>query len=133
MNLYPLKEKFPELIKSKTGKGLEDLSLESVTDQSSQISIEDVSISKETLLLQAKVALDNGRPQLAENFVRASELISVPDEEVLWIYDKLRPKRSTEKELMDIAEKLQNTYQAPVCAALVRETLEVYKKRGVLL
>jgi propanediol dehydratase small subunit len=32
-----------------------------------------------------------------------------------------------------MAQELQNTYQAPNCAQLVREAAEVYEKRGILL
>jgi propanediol dehydratase small subunit len=130
LNLYPLIEKYPELIQSKTGKKLEDVTIENIMNGS--IGINDISISRSTLMLQAKVALDDGKTQLAENFVRAAELIAVPDDEILQIYNSLRPNRSTEKELLAIADKLQNKYDAPICADFVRETLEVHKKRDIL-
>ncbi len=130
MDLYPLIEKYPELIASKTGKKLGDISLENIINGS--ITIDDLSISKGTLMLQAKVALEDGKPQLAENFVRAAELIAVPDDEILSIYNSLRPYRATEKELEAIADKLENIYNAPICAGFVRETLEVHKKRDIL-
>ncbi len=130
MDLYPLIEKYPELISSKTGKKLEDVTMANIMNGS--IGIDDISISKNTLMLQAKVALEDGKTQLAENFVRAAELIAVPDDEILQIYNSLRPYRSTEKELKDIAEKLENKYDAPICAGFVRETLEVHKKRDIL-
>lgn len=130
MDLYPLIEKKPELIRSKTGKKLEDITMDNVIK--GDIGIEDLSISKDTLILQAKVALDEGKNQQAENFVRASELIAVPDDKILEIYNALRPYRSTEKRLKEISEELKYIYQAPICAAFVEETLEVYKKRNIL-
>ena len=130
MDLYPLIEKYPELIGSKTGKKLEDITLDNIMKGS--IAIDDISISKNTLMLQAKVALEDGKPQLAENFVRAAELIAVPDQEILQIYNSLRPYRATEKELIDIAHMLENKYNAPICASFVRETLEIHKKRDIL-
>lgn len=131
MDLYPLIEKRPELIRSKTGKKLEDITVESVIK--GDISIEDLSISKDTLILQAKVALDQGKEQQAENFVRASELIGVPDQKILEIYNMLRPYRATEKQLKEISQELRTKYNAPICAAFVEETLEVYKKRDILV
>ena len=49
MELYPLIEKRPELIKTKTGKKLEDITMEQVIK--GDIGIEDLSISKDTLIL----------------------------------------------------------------------------------
>ncbi|MEG0013828.1 MAG: diol dehydratase small subunit [Cellulosilyticaceae bacterium] len=131
MDLYPLIEKRPELIRTKTGKKLEDITMENVVK--GDIGIDDLSISKDTLILQAKVALDQGKEQQAENFVRASELIGVPDSKILDIYNMLRPYRATQKQLEEISEELRTKYDAPLCAAFVEETLEVYKKRDILV
>lgn len=130
MDLYPLIEKQPEMIRSKTGKKLEDVTLDNIMNGS--IGIEDVSISKETLMIQAEVARQAGREQLAQNFIRASELIDVPDDEILKIYNMLRPYRSTEEDFNEIIRTLEEDYNAVVCAAFVRDTLEVYKKRDIL-
>lgn len=131
MDLYPLIEKRPELIRSKTGKKLEDITMENVIK--GDIGIDDLSISKDTLILQAKVALDQGKEQQAENFVRAAELINVPDAKILEIYNMLRPYRATQKQLQEISHELKTKYNAPICAAFVEETLEVYKKRDILV
>lgn len=130
MDLYPLIEKHPEGIRSKTGKKLEEVTLENIMNGS--IGIEDVSISKETLMLQAEIAKEAGRAQLAQNFIRASELIEIPDDEILKIYNMLRPYRSTEDELNQIINKLEKDYNAVVCAEFIRDTLRVYKKRDIL-
>ena len=44
---------------------------------------------------QAVVAEEGGNPQLAENFLRAAELAIIDDEEVMSLYEALRPHRST--------------------------------------
>ena len=129
MDLYPLIEKHPQAIRSKTGKKLEEVTIDNIMNGS--INIEDVSIAKETLI-QAEVARQAGRIQLAQNFIRASELIGIPDDEILEIYNMLRPYRSTEQELNKIINKLEKEYNATVCASFIRDTLEVYKKRDIL-
>lgn len=130
MDIYPLSEKIPEQIKSKTGKKLKDITLENVLNGS--ITSEDVKISKDTLLLQAHVAKEQNRVQLAQNLIRSAELIDIPDEEILKIYNLLRPYRATEEDLLDVSKKLRSQYEAHVCADFILETLEVYKKRNIL-
>ena len=49
------------------------------------------------------------------------------------MYNKLRPNRSTKKELVMMAKELLEKYQAPHCAKLVLEAAEIYEKRGILL
>ncbi|MBZ9686045.1 diol dehydratase small subunit [Clostridium estertheticum] len=128
---YPLSENMPpELIKSKTGKSLADINISNILD--GKITADDIKISKETLIMQGKFASEAGRPQLNDNFVRASELIEVPDAELLEIYEKLRPNRSTKSELLEIARKLKEEYAATHCCKLVLDAMEVYEKRGLL-
>jgi len=124
---YPLAEKRPELIRTATGKRLEDLTLEAVLK--GEVTPEDLRITAETLEKQAEVAEAAGRRQLAQNLRRAAELTRVPDERILEIYTALRPYRSTKEELLEIAAELEQKYQAPLCAALVREAAEVYERR----
>lgn len=127
---YPLGEKIPERIASSTGKKLSDFSFEAVV--SGQIKADDLRISKETLELQAQVADSVGRTTLANNFRRAAELIAVPDDELLSVYDALRPYRSTKDELYGLATKLESTYQCRINAAFIREAADVYEARGRL-
>ena len=82
--------------------------------------------------MQAQVAESVGRDTLARNMRRASELIAVPDDELLTIYNALRPYRSTKKELNDIADNLERQYACTVNAAFIREAADVYEKRGRL-
>lgn len=128
---YPLSQNMPpEEIKSRTGKSLKDINISNILD--GKITADDIKISKETLIMQGKIAASAGRPQLNDNFVRASELIEVPDSELLEIYEKLRPNRSTKNELLEIARRLEDIYGATHCTKLVLDAMEVYEKRGLL-
>lgn len=127
---YPLAEKHPELVRTNTGKALQELTFERV--KSGELSPLDFRISAETLELQAQVAEDAGRPTLARNLRRAAELVAVPDERLLEIYNALRPYRSTKQELYDIAGELESRYGATVSAGFVREAADVYEARGRL-
>ena len=69
---------------------------------------------------------------MTANFERASELVNVPDDVILKMYDKLRPNRSTKLELVMMAKELVEKYNAKNCARLVMEAAEVYEKRGIL-
>lgn len=128
---YPISQNMPpEEIKSKTGKSLKDINISNILD--GKITADDIKISKETLLMQGDFAKEAGRSQLNDNFIRAAELIEVPDAELLEIYEKLRPNRSTKSELLKIATKLKEEYAATHCAKLVLDAMEVYEKRGIL-
>lgn len=127
---YPLVSKRPELVSTPTGKKLDELTLTALRE--GKIKPDDMRISPETLEMQAQVADAAGRAPFARNLRRAAELIAVPDERVLEIYNALRPNRSTREELLAIADELQNKYGATVNSAFVREAAEVYAARGVL-
>ncbi len=85
----------------------------------------------DTLRRQAEVAETHGNPQLGENLRRAAELTALPDDEVLAVYEALRPGRSTAAGLAAVAARLESA-EAPLCAALVREAAGVYARRGLL-
>jgi propanediol dehydratase small subunit len=127
---YPLGAKRPDLIKTPTNKTLDDITLQGVMD--GYVTPEDVRIAPETLELQAQIADSMGRHPLAQNFRRAAELIAVPDARILEIYNALRPYRSTKAELYEIADELENQYNAKMNADLVRESADVYEKRDRL-
>lgn len=127
---YPLSIKRKDLVKSATGKKLEDITIENVMN--GKIGAEDCRIAPETLELQAQIAESVGRNAFARNLRRAAELIAVPDTRVLEIYNALRPYRSTKVELLAIADELENKYNAKVNAQLVREAAELYEKRDRL-
>ena len=126
---YPLGVKMPEAIKTPTGKPYASLSYEKVI--SGELTSDDMRIAPETLEMQAQVAESVGREAFAGNLRRAAELIAVPDERLLQIYNALRPYRSTKQELLDIAAELEG-YKCAIAAGLVREAAEVYEKRDRL-
>ena len=128
---YPLGVYEKDSIRSRTGKKLEEINLDAV--MKGRISSDDIKISKETLKAQGQVARANDNLPMEKNFERAAELVDVPDEVILKMYDKLRPNRSTKLELVMMAQELIEKYNAKNCARLVMEAVEVYEKRGVLL
>ncbi|MBE6733644.1 MAG: dehydratase [Ruminococcaceae bacterium] len=128
---YPLGVHNKDSITSKTGKKLTDITLEEV--MKGHVSSDDIKISKEMLKAQGQVAKENGNAPMEKNFERAAELVDVPDDIILKMYDKLRPNRSTKLELVTMAQELIEKYNAKNCAKLVLEAAEVYEKRGILL
>lgn len=128
---YPLGEHEKEKIASKTGKKLTDITLDEV--MKNHVSADDIKISKDMLRAQGQVAREAGNDPMEKNFERAAELVDVPDDVILKMYDKLRPNRSTKLELVLMAQELLEKYNAKNCARLVMEAAEVYEKRGILL
>lgn len=128
---YPLGETEKNNIRSKTGKKLTDITLDEV--MKGHVSSDDIKISKEMLKAQGQVAKETGNDPMEKNFERAAELVDVPDDVILKMYDKLRPNRSTKLELVQMAQELIEKYNAKNCARLVMEAAEVYEKRGILL
>ena len=127
---YPFAEHEKDNITSKTGKKFTDITLDEVTK--GHISSDDIKISKEMLRAQGQVAMDAGNAPMEKNFERAAELVDVPDDVILKMYDKLRPNRSTKLELVMMAQELLEKCNAKNCARLVMEAAEVYEKRGIL-
>jgi len=127
---FPLASKRPDLIKTGSGKSLDQVTLEAALK--GEIAAEELRITPETLELQALISEKAGRPQLARNIRRAAELTRVSDERVLQIYNALRPYRSTKAELLAIADELENKYGARINAAFVREAAGLYERRGRL-
>ena len=77
------------------------------------------------------VAEAGGNPQLAENFRRAAELALIDDEEVMALYEALRPHRSTAAELEELRASLERGGAAAVRGAGRAGGL-VYARRGLL-
>ena len=127
---YPLADKHPELVKTAAGKALNEITLDAVVNN--EIKPEEIRITPQTLEYQAQIAESIDRPQLAANFRRAGELIAIPDERILEMYNALRPNRSSKQELLAIADELAKQYEATQTAAFVREAADVYETRGVL-
>ena len=91
----------------------------------------DLRMDPAVLAHQAVVAEEHGNPQLAENFLRAAELATFDGEEVMALYEALRPHRSTAGELGALRDSLQ-ARGAPRCAELVRQAADIYARRGLL-
>ena len=115
-------------IRALSGKSVESLTVEAV--RTGDVGVADLRIHPETLERQAVVAEQHGNPQLAGNLRRAAELTRLPDDEVLAIYEALRPGRSSAAQLTALADSLAGR-GLPRCAALVAEAAEVYARRGL--
>jgi propanediol dehydratase small subunit len=118
----------PLPLRALSGRPVAEITLDAVRD--GEIGPDDLRIHPETLERQAVVAERHGNPQLAANLRRAAELTALPDDEVLGIYEALRPGRSTAVELSALAESLA-ARGLPLNAALVAEAAEVYVRRGL--
>jgi propanediol dehydratase small subunit len=115
-------------VRALSGQPVGELTLEAV--RRGELGLPDLRIHPETLERQAAVAAAHSNPQLAENLHRAAELTRLADEEVLAIYDALRPGRSSPQKLTELAAGLAER-GLPRCAALLREAAEVYARRGL--
>jgi propanediol dehydratase small subunit len=119
---YPLSEKIPSQLRTPCGTRFEDVTLEAVLD--GRITMADLRVTAEALELQARVAEQAGRVQLAENLRRAAELVDLSEEHILSIYNSLRPGRASRSELLRLAEEMETAHHAPRCAALIREAAD---------
>jgi len=124
MSQYPLSEKLPETLRTPSGRPFSAITLDTVL--AGDVSMDDLRVTPEALLLQAEVAESAGRPQLAENLRRAAELARVPEDVILEVYDALRPGRSSRQRLLETAARLEREFAAARCAALVREAAGIY-------
>jgi propanediol dehydratase small subunit len=116
-------------LRALSGRPVAEITLDAV--RAGEIGVADLRIHPETLERQAVVAERHGNPQLAANLRRAAELTAIGDDEVLGIYEALRPGRSTFAELTALAESLAGR-GLPLNAALIAEAAEVYVRRGLV-
>lgn len=127
---YPLAEKRPELVRGRRGKSLDDVTLAAVVDGT--VTLEDLSITPAALLQQAEIARAAGRPTLAQNFERSAELVDVPQDTIMLVYEMLRPGRAQSKaELLSAAHDLRAKHGAEKMAAFIEEAAQVYEQRGL--
>jgi propanediol dehydratase small subunit len=127
MSNYPLIDQADQL-RAVSGRPLNEVTLDALDD----LSIADVQISPATLRAQAEIARQAGFRQLATNLTRAAELTAVPNAELLGMYEMLRPQRASHAELLELADTLEQRYQAVENARMVREAAAVYQARGLL-
>jgi propanediol dehydratase small subunit len=96
-----------------------------------KLRLSDLRMDPAALAHQAAVAESGGNPQLAENFLRAAELATMDDEEVMALYEALRPHRSSAEQLEALRASLEGR-GAMRCAELVGQAAVVYARRGLL-
>jgi propanediol dehydratase small subunit len=96
-----------------------------------KLQLSDLRMDPPTLAHQAVLAEDGGNPQLAENLLRAGELATLDGDEVMRLYEALRPHRSTAEQLKALQTSLEERGAAR-CAELVGQAAVVYARRGLL-
>lgn len=127
---YPLAEKRPELVRGQRGKTVEEITLDAIIED--RVGMEDLRITPAALRQQAEIARSAGRATLAQNFERAAELTSIPQDVIMRTYELLRPGRAgTKAELLAAAKSIRETYAAPLISDFVEEAAEVYERRGL--
>jgi propanediol dehydratase small subunit len=124
---YPLAEKHADSLRAPSGKPFGEISLEAVLD--GRVAMADLRVTSQALEWQAQIAEGAGRRQLAENFRRAAEMVAMPEERILQVYEALRPGRSSPEALWALAEELERNYHAARCARLIREAAEAYSRK----
>jgi propanediol dehydratase small subunit len=127
---YPLAENGRDEAHTSSGRQVSEIALDAVVR--GEITPDDIRISPEVLRQQADFAQEGGNPQLADNLRRGAELVAFSDDELLELYESLRPGRSSALELDALADRLE-ARDATSCAALVREARGAYVRRGLTL
>ncbi len=127
---YPIGEKQPERVQTRSGRPLADLNLENVL--TGAVDAADFTITAEGLRQQAEVAELAGRPSLGQNLRRGAELVDIPEALLLEVYELLRPGRAkSAAELRAAAERLRTEFGAKAAARLIEEAAAAYERRGV--
>lgn len=127
---YPLAEKRADLVSGRRGKPLADVTLDRLV--AGEIEMDDLRITSSALRMQAEIARAAGRPMLAENFERAAELVDVPQDFLMQVYELLRPGRARDKApLLEAARKLREEHGAERMARFVEEAAALYERRGL--
>lgn len=127
---YPLAERRPDLIKGRRSMSLEEITLDRLL--AGEVTLDDLRITPQALRMQAEIARSANRATLAANFERAAELVEVPQDFIMSVYELLRPGRAGDRQpLLDAARVLRETYKAAGMAAFVEEAAEVYERRGL--
>jgi len=129
-NDYPTAETRPEQVVGNRGKALSSLTLDAVIR--GDVNMEDLRITPKALLQQAQIAKSVGRSELAGNFERAAEMTRLPQDEIMAIYELLRPGRAVSKEtLLEAARRIRREYDAQQLANFVEEAARFYEMRGL--
>ena len=126
---YPLYERHYKDIRTATGKGLSEFTLETILD--GKIQAEDCRISPETLERHAQIEESVGNFQIAAELRRSAEMTRIPDNRIMEIYKSLRPRMSDKDKLKEIVDELKTKYHAPQCAAFIEDAIYIYEKRNM--
>ena len=127
---FPLGDRDRDGTAAKSGRRLGDITLDRVAGGDAHP--DDVTASADTLLLQARFAREAGYPEVAANLTRAAEMTRIPDEELLEIYESLRPGRSTYYRLLSLSQQVASRYDAEHTGAYIREAADAYRDTGLL-
>lgn len=130
MSQYPLRDCHADELITHSGRPLSDVTADAIA--AGELTGDDLRTHGDTLRQQAQIARRGGYPQLAANLERAAELTDVPNEELLKIYELLRPERASYDELVRLADYLEETYGAAENAAFIRDAAKVYRERNLL-
>lgn len=130
MTQYPLRDSKADELVTHSGRPLSDITADAIA--AGELTGEDLRTHADTLRQQAEIARQGGFPQLAANLRRAAELTDVPNEELLKIYELLRPERASYAELVRLANYLEATYNAAENAAFIKGAAAVYRERNLL-
>jgi propanediol dehydratase small subunit len=125
---YPLAQSDTGEARTSSGRRVTEITLDAVVG--GEIGPDDIRVSPEVLRRQADFAEEGGNPQIADNLRRGAELVAFSDEELLDLYEALRPGRSSALELEQLAERLE-ARGAALCSGLVREARGAYVRRGL--
>ena len=110
---YPLAESGAGEARTSSGRRVSEITLDAVVR--GEIAPDDIRVSPEVLRQQADFAEEGGNPQLADNLRRGAELVAFSDEELLELYESLRPGRASALEL-DAARRPAGGARRPPCA-----------------
>jgi len=128
--IYPVGEKNPDSVRTRNGRPLRELTLDNLL--AGQVTASDFGITADGLRLQADIAERAGRPNLSQNLRRGAELVEIPDNVLLAVYELLRPGRAqSADDLRAAANQLRDTYGAKETASLLEEAALVYERRGI--
>jgi len=128
--IYPVGEKQPDRVRTRNGRPLRDLTLDNLL--AGHVAASDFGITAEGLRLQAAIAERAGRPNLAQSLRRGAELVEIPDDVLLDVYERLRPGRAqSADDIRAAADQLRDTYGAKETASLLEGAALVYERRGI--
>lgn len=96
----------PDVVRAQSGRPVSEVDVAAVL--AGDIGPDDIRISPDGLSRQADVAREHGDVQLAENLLRAAELVALPEDQLLEYYELLRPGRATPDGLRAAGEELSN-------------------------